>query len=146
MKNFADELTVDEIVDNYISQYSGPINMTPDRVKAGLIMFNKRSPNKLVRFRNCFMMHVKNTAVQKHIMVVNGNDVRRTLVDCMMYAIQLGLDNKKLNTVSFHLFGDDFSEASNLFGDTASLEEGDEGQSILNVNVPSLIKLGKKRG
>lgn len=145
MKNFADELTVDEIVDNYISQYSGPINMTPDRVKAGLIMFNKKNPNKLVRFRNCFMMHIRTTPVQQQVMVVNGNDSRRTLVDCMMYAIQLGLGNKKLNTVSFTLLGDDFSDAPNLFGDTASLEDGVEGQSILKVNVPSLIKLGKKR-
>jgi len=146
VKNFADDMTVDEIVDNYLSHYSGPINMTADRVKAGLANFLKKSPKKLIRFRNCFMMHVKTTPAQQQVVVVNGNDVQRTLVDCMMYAIQLGLDNKKLNTVSFHLFADDFADATNLFGDTASIEEGSEGQTIINVNVPSLIKLGKARG
>ena len=46
----------------------------------------------------------------------------------------------------FYLSGGDFSKAPNLFGDTASLEEATAGQTTLTVDVPSLIKLGKKRG
>ena len=91
-------------------------------------------------------MHIRTTPIRQQVLVINGNDSDRTLIDCMMYAIQLGLDSKKLSTVIFYLSGGDFSKAPNLFGDTASLEEATAGQTTLTVDVPSLIKLGKKRG
>jgi hypothetical protein len=144
MYNFADDLTSNDIAENYVSGYRGNKPMSVDRVLAGLIMFHKKQPKNLVRFRNCFMMHVQTTPIKKYILVINGNDSRRTLIDCMMYALQLGMNNKKLKLVVYVLASGTYEDAPNLFGDAASIEQGEE-QDILTIDVPALIKASKQR-
>lgn len=143
MYNFADELSPKDIAEHYVSEYRGSKPMSVDRVLAGLVMFNKQQPNKLIRFRNCFMMHVQSTPSRKYILVINGNDSRRTLVDCMLYALQLGKESKSLKVVTFLFNSGDYSEAPNLFGDSASLDPSEE-QDSLTVDVKALTKMAKK--
>jgi hypothetical protein len=61
----------------------------------------------------------------------------------MLYALQLGKENKSLKIVTFLLSSGDYSEAPNLFGDSASLDPSDE-QDLLTVDVKALEKMAKK--